>query len=61
MCKINRAIHTKKIKHQRNSLLARLVKAGFCLNYLLTSVIHFSKRKKKGTISHNLRRSLKRR
>lgn len=43
-----------KIKHQKYFLLTRLVKAGFCLKHLLTSVIHFlwKKKKKSGTVSH---------
>lgn len=54
---MNRTILIKKIKHQRSILLPRLVKAGLCLNYLLTSVIHFSERKRQRcstTISEGL-------
>lgn len=43
---MNTTILVKKIKHQRHILLPRLVKAELCLNYLLTSVIHFSERKR---------------
>lgn len=50
---MNTVILTWKIKHQRNILLSRLVKPVFCLNYLLTSVIHFSERIKRYRITES--------